>query len=91
MSAMGDAVRERGRTLDLSAAPPHRARGNRKDTRRWCRGKVGVEHAYRWTVTRLGLNVERCITCGRMGRYCFGWRIGKCICGAPEHEKGYVL
>lgn len=83
MNHMADAVRERGRTLDLSAAPPHRARGNSK-LRRWCRGKVGVPHNYRWTVDSIGLNVERCIGCGKGGRYCFG---GKCICGSPEDHK----
>lgn len=47
------------------------AKGPRKKTRKWCKGKIGVNHVwerqkpYDWT----DLKVDVCINCGKHGRY----------------------
>lgn len=46
---------------------PHRSK---KDTKRWCKGKVGREHEF----VRLNLqwySIDACKNCGRYGRYYF--------------------
>lgn len=47
--------------------PRHRAK---KDTRRWCKGKVGVKHDYpeptpRYRVFSYQMNESRCTQCGK--------------------------
>lgn len=82
---------------DPPAAPRHRSR---KDTKRWCRGKVGVEHRYEWVRDERrdyahALRGERtpdekmwwhrrCSECLREAEYCAGF-FGECICG--RHRK----
>lgn len=66
------------------APAPHRSR---KDTKRWCKGKVGREHAYRWILSPIRFGTqppswweELCETCGRKARWCTrGFK--ECICG----------
>jgi hypothetical protein len=55
---------------------PQRGSYRRKDTRRWCRGKQGVEHVWEegdWlTFERVGHDIvyvlERCTRCRRHGK-----------------------
>jgi hypothetical protein len=62
----------------LQALPPEDPRSiSERDTRRWCRGKVGVEHDAVWQFLRDGFEwdrrdnvsvdwqVHRCVNCGR--------------------------
>ena len=47
-----------------------RTRGNSRDTRRWCKGRPGIEHIYHW-VTWFShpawiAQHQRCATCGRI-------------------------
>lgn len=42
--AMGAAVRKATRQTPVDDAPRTRGVPNKRDTKRWCRGKVGVEH-----------------------------------------------
>lgn len=79
-------------------APAEPKRSARKDTKRWCRGKVGVEHVYVWTDdarfdyfderdNRGGLpRVLSCTACGRQKDWC--WGATDCRCGAHKttHE-----
>ena len=64
-------------------------RGSRKDTRRWCRGKVGREHRYewveshRWASGNSGWKDLKCVECGRLKDFCSGWLSG-CKCGAHK-------
>lgn len=54
--------------------PSHRA-GNSKDTRRWCKGRVGVEHELVWQhlfggelgshMGRMEYQTKKCLNCGR--------------------------
>lgn len=69
--------------------PEEPRRSSRKDTKRWCRGKVGVEHAYEWADdkrfdydgTREGLpRTLACTACGRQKDLC--WSATNCRCGA---------
>jgi hypothetical protein len=62
----------------------------KKDTRRWCRGRVGVEHKKAWFHGRWNWNELRCTVCRRRFDWCFwrAWLAGnpgagedKCICG----------
>jgi hypothetical protein len=78
---------------------PRRPAG-RKDTKRWCGGKVGREHTYEWVRSeRYGALQrepdsdawwdERCSTCQKKRGYCwrgFGRHGRKCICG--HHGSG---
>jgi hypothetical protein len=43
----------------------------KKDTKRWCRGRVGREHRFTWTASRWSERVfiEICDNCGKHGRY----------------------
>lgn len=47
---------------DVPEVPRHR---NGKDTRRWCRGKVGVEHKVQAAEIHSWLTVHRCTVCGK--------------------------
>lgn len=55
----------------------------RKDTKRWCRGKAGVEHVKAWVPDqRLGLRWWnfQCTSCGRLFGWCAAFG-GTCRCG----------
>lgn len=45
---------------------PHKAR---KDTKRWCKGKVGVKHSFvlikRYKLHTLMWSTSRCVNCGK--------------------------
>lgn len=76
-------------TVDAPPAiPKHQAK---KNTKRWCRGKVGVEHRFEWIHdTRYDYQLksdprtwwwtEKCIACGKHDRYCMAM-FSVCICG----------
>ena len=61
----------------------------KKNTRKWCKGKVGREHKLEWEKSSWGFSstyVHICTVCGKHLDYCFEsfWRFGKdkkCICG----------
>ena len=65
---------------------PFRQR-SKKDTRRWCRGKVGLLHRTEWLPTRLGSDSYEliCSVCGKKLNWCFhaSWwpRRNPCRCG----------
>jgi hypothetical protein len=75
-----DAARRRDfrHSADGPEVLPYRSR---KDTKRWCRGKVGVLHDYRWNRRRYSwrandfVEEEICRVCGRHGRIRFGWSV----------------
>ncbi len=77
------------RALERRAGPwPERPRkANKKDTRRWCRGKLGLEHRYHWQ-PKSGSHwfEEVCSGCGKQRRWCGGW-FRTCICGSHELKK----
>lgn len=64
----GAAARRDERAAKTDKSPRHRAK---KDTRHWCKGKVGVEHVTRAVElfpARWGLKAiwrDECINCGR--------------------------
>lgn len=67
--------------------PGRERKTNSRDTRRWCKGKVGQEHNYTWTVdTRYNFGGRRdwyklaCSDCGKWKNFCSGVWLG-CICG----------
>jgi hypothetical protein len=74
---------------------------NKKDTKKWCRGKAGVEHVKHWqpmfpySISKiLDTYKEVCSTCGKQFRYCSHWyyntwhrREMECICGEVEKPK----
>lgn len=54
---------------DFVIHPEKQKRGNKKDTKKWCRGKKGREHEYKRAkkilysiITR---NMMKCIKCGK--------------------------
>ena len=52
-----------------------KGKSKKKDTKKWCRGKIGVDHTYEWIDRgnyRFGYKIEICSNCGRHGRYDFG-------------------
>lgn len=68
-----------------------RPHAGKKDTRRWCKGKVGVEHQKEWKPDNKYPFKEasprmdyRCTSCGKRFSYCTGW-FNECICGV--HQK----
>jgi hypothetical protein len=74
----------------ISDPPDPPRRSSKKNTRRWCRGKVGREHVRRWTIKPgiITYNIEACSECDREFRYCFGpLQRGGCICGSCEKER----
>jgi len=90
---------ERTPVPELPEEPRH---ATRKDTKRWCRGRVGVEHQYAWQRSRKhdygrvpppepGWYIEACSLCGRQRNWCWsGWngtRSRKCICGQHTKER----
>jgi hypothetical protein len=62
-------------------------RRSKKNTRRWCRGKVGVLHRTEWLPTHLGSDSYEliCSVCGKKIDWCFhaSWwrRRNPCRCG----------
>ena len=46
-----------------------RKKSSKKDTKRWCKGKVGVEHEYKLVesgkISRLYWKTHKCINCGK--------------------------
>lgn len=76
----------RRRSTDVPAEP-RRAPG-RKDTRRWCGGKIGREHVKAWRRGSLpGWSDLACEACGKRFAYCYaGSPLAQslgvvCICG----------
>lgn len=61
------------------AAP--RPTASRKDTKRWCRGKVGVHHRLAWVQDRRYEFTPRCTACGKIFGYCRPWATEPCKCG----------
>jgi hypothetical protein len=78
---------------ESSEARDRRGRRRRKDTKRWCRGKVGVPHFPRWRP--IGhfsqCQVLVCETCGKHLDLCVhfaGWRREiKCRCSLGESTR----
>lgn len=80
-------------------SPPAQHRGNSKNTRLWCKGKVGCEHQKAW---KPGIGhfsdwfTLTCEICGKKFDYCYrlfsGWRKGwECKCGnhvLVAHKEG---
>ncbi len=58
---------------DTEPSSPAGRRKRRKDTKRWCRGKVGLAHVSHWRPTRPGSEnqVLACLTCGKQLDWCF--------------------
>jgi hypothetical protein len=73
--------------LDRLLSPVPRRRHSRKDTKRWCRGKIGVPHHLAWQPTRPGSDSYEltCSACGKKLDWCFhsSWwrRKDPCRCG----------
>jgi hypothetical protein len=69
--------------ISRSRAKAHR----RKDTKRWCRGKVGVPHRAQWQPMGGSWNhyLLLCEACGRHLDWCFHapWRFRKAPCRCP--------
>ena len=63
--------------------PEEPRRSSKKDTKRWCRGKVGEEHRYEWKEDVGGGSwmILSCVECGRKKDYCFRWLSEPCKCG----------
>lgn len=59
---------------------------HKKDTKRWCRGKVGVEHIPEW-VKNPYMYVYACTSCGKHFDFCFEWLTEKCKCGHHSEKK----
>jgi hypothetical protein len=66
----------------ISAKPRHR-----KDTRRWCRGKVGVPHSSEWRAmgSASSYRLLVCLSCGKHLDWCFhaSWWPSKSLCKCP--------
>ena len=73
------------------ASDEHRPVSGKKDTKRWCRGKAGVEHVKEWVLDRrwgnrpgrTGWYNFQCTSCGRQFEWCtdyLGTR-DRCKCG----------
>jgi hypothetical protein len=63
-----------------------------KDTRRWCRGREGIPHAYLWEADpawarfcwdRWERRIPICFGCGRKD---FRWRTRCAVCGSPPRH-----
>jgi hypothetical protein len=78
------------RSLDRVESPKSGRRRSRKDTRRWCRGKLGVLHLAEWRPIRPGFDSYEliCTACGRKLDWCSHapwWRRKyPCRCGMAE-------
>lgn len=73
----------RKRVPPIPDVPKHKAK---KDTRRWCRGRVGVQHEPEWRKSVRGPWSEHaCRACGRIMDYCFKWH-RNCICGLHDAD-----
>jgi hypothetical protein len=46
-----------------------RPRGNKRDTRKWCKGKVGVRHSLDWKIFMRTIWVWYCTKCGKKVRW----------------------
>lgn len=61
---------------------------SRKNTKRWCKGKPGREHAFVWERSHrfADTNVYRCAACGKEADWCLGDLLTykKCHCGTPH-------
>ena len=72
---MTDPLSGQHKSVILQEPPPDdvKSLGQRRDTRRWCRGKVGVEHDAvwqilfwcDWKVEPTDWQVNKCLSCGR--------------------------
>lgn len=92
---------ERNRVEDPPAEPKRPA--GKKDTKRWCRGKVGREHIFEWvrderrdfkrmfhgtpTPDHEAWWQLRCSACLKQKEYCTGM-FNKCACGRHMVGKG---
>lgn len=69
--------------ISRTGAKPRR----RKDTKRWCRGKVGIPHSSRWQVMGQHSNHHLliCQACGKHLDWCFHapWWLSKVRCRCP--------
>ena len=79
------------------ASDEHRPVAGKKDTKRWCRGKVGAEHVKAWVLDRrystktgrTGWYNFQCTECRRQFGFCTDW-IGtrrRCKCGHHGENK----
>ena len=66
---------------------------NKKNTRKWCKGKVNVKHIPEWIENPKSVgnsfSVYQCQVCGKVLDYCFMWSwapLKECKCGL--HKKG---
>jgi hypothetical protein len=61
----------------------------RKNTKRWCRGKVGLKHQPEWKsdVHLPAFRILACTICGRHLDYCAGFQT-ECRCGQHEVRRG---
>lgn len=65
-----------------------RTAAGRKDTKRWCRGKVGVKHSPEWRPDHIAqFTVYACTTCGRHLDWCGGFH-PVCKCGRHAEQRG---
>lgn len=53
----------------VAQLPDEPVRRSKKNTRRWCKGRVGVEHDYQWNVLpwigTLKQRLKVCVNCGK--------------------------
>jgi hypothetical protein len=92
---------ERKRDKAPPATDEHRPVSGKKDTKRWCRGKVGREHEKKWVknsrfdhyattrVKSVGWWTLTCSVCRKEFDYCTDW-IGtknRCKCGQHGANK----
>lgn len=58
---------------------------SKKDTRKWCRGKIGREHKPRWVSDHnkhySSASIYECSVCKKHIEYCWPWGKSKCKCG----------
>lgn len=71
----------------IPPAPEQPKSGSKKNTRKWCRGRVGVKHQLEWMLDQTKFKPLRdpwmelrCTTCHKKFSYCTGW-FTACICG----------
>lgn len=91
MSSENTNRRERSAKDPDPQVPKH---GAKKDTRQWCKGKVGREHKPEWVRTHMGWPFHNdakpwytlaCKACGKHLDRCWPW-LGEPECKCGHHE-----
>lgn len=89
MPLMNDEFYRQSKFKGKVCSPLTRRSGNSKDTKLWCKGKIGREHVKEWRTSnkhnhRVKWMELLCVNCEKRFDYCCEWLAGRgevCKCG----------